>query len=110
MLASIKPIVYFCLITIVLIVYASPGIIAINPDRFDKLITALRTAIDNDETWVKKPHHIMTYLMHLGLVSLIFTALKIIGPMQSGFDNENLESKKMNKKSVTSKQKRYADI
>ena len=26
------------------------GIIAINPDRFDKLITALRTAVDNDGT------------------------------------------------------------
>ena len=25
-----------------------PGKIAINPDRFDKLITALRTAVDND--------------------------------------------------------------
>jgi hypothetical protein len=24
------------------------GRIAINPDRFDKLITALRTAVDND--------------------------------------------------------------
>ena len=24
------------------------GYIAINPDRFDKLITALRTAVDND--------------------------------------------------------------
>jgi hypothetical protein len=26
------------------------GSIAINPDRFDKLITALRTAVDNDGT------------------------------------------------------------
>jgi hypothetical protein len=26
------------------------GKIAINPDRFDKLITALRTAVDNDGT------------------------------------------------------------
>jgi hypothetical protein len=26
------------------------GRIAINPDRFDKLITALRTAVDNDGT------------------------------------------------------------
>jgi hypothetical protein len=25
-----------------------PGKIAINPDKFDKLITALRTAVDND--------------------------------------------------------------
>ena len=27
-----------------------PRKIAINPDRFDKLITALRTAVDDDET------------------------------------------------------------
>jgi hypothetical protein len=30
------------------------GKIAINPDRFDKLITALRTAVDNDGTLDKK--------------------------------------------------------
>jgi hypothetical protein len=30
------------------------GRIAINPDRFDKLITALRTAIDNDGTLDKE--------------------------------------------------------
>ena len=30
------------------------GKIAINPDRFDKLITALRTAIDNDGTLDKE--------------------------------------------------------
>ena len=32
--------------------------IAINPDRFDKLITALITAVDNDGT-LNKVHHIM---------------------------------------------------
>ena len=31
-----------------------PGKIAINPDRFDKLITALRTAVDNDGTLDKE--------------------------------------------------------
>jgi hypothetical protein len=31
------------------------GRIAINPDRFDKLITALRTAVDNDGTLDKEP-------------------------------------------------------
>jgi hypothetical protein len=31
------------------------GRIAINPDRFDKLITALRTAVDNDVKCVKSP-------------------------------------------------------
>jgi hypothetical protein len=31
-----------------------PGKIATNPDRFNKLITALRTAIDNDETLDKE--------------------------------------------------------
>ena len=30
------------------------GRIAINPDRFDKLITALRTAVDNDGTMDKE--------------------------------------------------------
>jgi len=30
------------------------GTIAINPDKFDKLITALRTAVDNDGTQIKK--------------------------------------------------------
>jgi hypothetical protein len=30
------------------------GHIAINPDRFDKLITALRTAVDNDGTLDKE--------------------------------------------------------
>jgi hypothetical protein len=30
--------------------YSDGGRIAINPDRFEKLITALRTAIDNDGT------------------------------------------------------------
>ncbi|MFL6349165.1 MAG: hypothetical protein ACJ72X_12820, partial [Nitrososphaeraceae archaeon] len=31
-----------------------PEKIAINPDRFDKLITALRTAVDNDGTLDKE--------------------------------------------------------
>ncbi|MFL6321541.1 MAG: hypothetical protein ACJ72Q_13825 [Nitrososphaeraceae archaeon] len=31
-----------------------PGKIAINPDRFDKLITSLRTAVDNDGTLDKE--------------------------------------------------------
>ncbi|MFL6355876.1 MAG: hypothetical protein ACJ71C_04890, partial [Nitrososphaeraceae archaeon] len=31
-----------------------PGQIAINPDRFDKLITSLRTAVDNDGTLDKE--------------------------------------------------------
>ena len=30
------------------------GRIAINPDKFDKLITALRTAVDNDGTLDKE--------------------------------------------------------
>jgi hypothetical protein len=30
------------------------GIIAINPNRFDKLITVLRTAVDNDGTLDKE--------------------------------------------------------
>jgi hypothetical protein len=33
-----------------MILEQDPGKIAINPDRFDKLITALRTAVDNDGT------------------------------------------------------------
>jgi hypothetical protein len=32
----------------------SRGKIAINPDKFDKLITALRTAVDNDGTLDKE--------------------------------------------------------
>ena len=31
-----------------------PGKIAINPDKFDKLITVLRTAVDNDGTLDKE--------------------------------------------------------
>jgi hypothetical protein len=31
-----------------------PGKVAINPDKFDKLITALRTAVDNDGTLDKE--------------------------------------------------------
>jgi hypothetical protein len=42
------------------------GRIAINPDRFDKLITALRTAVDHDAHWIKKQHHITIYLTVLG--------------------------------------------
>jgi hypothetical protein len=41
------------------------GRIAINPDKFDKLITALRTAVDNDGTLDKSLHPIMIYLMLL---------------------------------------------
>ena len=41
------------------------GKIAINPDKFDKLITALRTAVDNNGTLDKNLHLITTYLMHL---------------------------------------------
>ena len=33
-----------------MILEQDPGKIAINPDRFDKIITALRTAVDNDGT------------------------------------------------------------
>jgi hypothetical protein len=36
------------------------GKIAINPDRFDKLITSLRTAVDNDGVLDKK--HVIQYL------------------------------------------------
>ena len=31
-----------------------PGKIAINPDKFDKLITSLRTAVDNDSVLDKE--------------------------------------------------------
>jgi hypothetical protein len=41
------------------------GKIAINPDRFDKLITVLRTAVDNDGTLDKEATAIMIYLMLL---------------------------------------------
>jgi hypothetical protein len=33
-----------------MILESEGGRIAINPDKFDKLITALRTAVDNDGT------------------------------------------------------------
>jgi hypothetical protein len=33
-----------------MILEQNPGKVAINPDNFDKLITALRTAVDNDGT------------------------------------------------------------
>ena len=37
-----------------MILEQEPRKIAINPDRFDKLITALRTAVDNDGTLDKE--------------------------------------------------------
>ncbi|MFL6377883.1 MAG: hypothetical protein ACJ72R_10525, partial [Nitrososphaeraceae archaeon] len=37
-----------------MILESEGGRIAINPDRFDKLITALRTAVDNDGTLDKE--------------------------------------------------------
>jgi hypothetical protein len=37
-----------------IILEQDPGKIAINPDRFDKLITSLRTAVDNDGTLDKE--------------------------------------------------------
>ena len=37
-----------------MILEQDPGKIAINPDRFDKLIAALRTAVDNDGTLDKE--------------------------------------------------------
>jgi hypothetical protein len=37
-----------------MIIESDGGRIAINPDRFDKLITALRTAVDNDGVLDKK--------------------------------------------------------
>jgi hypothetical protein len=37
-----------------MILEQDPGKIAINSDRFDKLITALRTAVDNDGTLDKE--------------------------------------------------------
>jgi hypothetical protein len=41
--------------------------IAIYPNRFDKLITALRTAVGNDDALhAKKQHHTTIYLMLLG--------------------------------------------
>jgi hypothetical protein len=41
------------------------GRIAINPDRFDKLITSLRTAVDNIGTLDKEATHITIYSMLL---------------------------------------------
>ena len=37
-----------------MILEQEPGKIAINPDKFNKLITALRTAVDNDGTLDKE--------------------------------------------------------
>src|ERR687888_2194179 len=45
-----------------MIIERDGGRLAINPDRFDKLIIALRTAVDNDGTSTKKQHLIMIYL------------------------------------------------
>ncbi|HEY5631130.1 MAG TPA: hypothetical protein VIR31_03300 [Nitrososphaeraceae archaeon] len=45
-------------------------------DRFDKLITALRTAVDNDGVLDKEPHYTMIYSMHLGWQS--FIVIKIV--------------------------------
>jgi hypothetical protein len=42
------------------------GRIAINPDRFDKLFTALRTAVDNDGTLDKESTSYNDILMLLG--------------------------------------------
>jgi hypothetical protein len=42
----------------------------LNPDKFDKLITSLQTAVVTalrivvDEHWIKKLHHTMTFSMH----------------------------------------------
>jgi hypothetical protein len=49
-----------------MILELDPRKIAINPDKFDKLITSPRTAVDNDGHWTRKLHHIMIYLMLLG--------------------------------------------
>ncbi|MFL6433120.1 MAG: hypothetical protein ACJ71O_05230 [Nitrososphaeraceae archaeon] len=48
-----------------MILESEGGRIAINPDKFDKLITALRTAVDNDVYYIKKQHHMTIYLMLL---------------------------------------------
>jgi hypothetical protein len=47
----------------------NPRKIVTNPDRFDKLITALRTAVDNDGVLNKEATSTMTYLMHLDYLS-----------------------------------------
>ena len=39
--------------------------IAINPDRFDKFVTALGTALDNGRMLDKEANHIIIYLMVL---------------------------------------------
>jgi hypothetical protein len=41
------------------------GRITINPDKFDKLIIALRTAVDNDGVLDKESTSYMIYSMHL---------------------------------------------
>jgi hypothetical protein len=41
------------------------GGITINPYKFDELIIALRTAVDNDGILDKDLHHTMIYSMHL---------------------------------------------
>ena len=65
------------------------GKIAINPNKFDKLITSLRTAVDMMELLIKKPHHTMTYLMPLGWHSS-FTIMKIVAVTSEGYDNAHL--------------------
>ena len=42
------------MVVIVYVLEHEPRKIAINPNRFDKLITALRTAVDNDGTLDKE--------------------------------------------------------
>ena len=48
-----------------MVVQGDDGSIAINPDRFDKLITALRTAADNDGVSDKESTSYKTYSMLL---------------------------------------------
>jgi hypothetical protein len=43
-----------------------PGKVAINPDKFDKLITALGTAVDSEVIVNRNIPLKMAYLMHLG--------------------------------------------
>ena len=43
-----------------MILESEGGRISINPDRFDKLITALRTAVDNDGILDKEARSYMT--------------------------------------------------
>ena len=45
-----------------MILEQEPGKIAINPDKFDKLINALRTAADNDGTLEKQSTSIKRHI------------------------------------------------